>query len=227
MIKARTATILTIVWLGLGALIVFEKIDSVKLMPLNEIGDFLAGFFSPVAFLWLVVGYFQQGEELKLNTQVLELQVKELKLSVEQQRELVDVTRSDVQLAKQAYQLEIERERKNAQPIFQLQVGSSSNVSIGITHLNVTLSNHGHRATGLKLKCTNGAVTPSEIDLMPKDDRKSISVDLSSSPSWDFAFEIEFQDGFEQHKRQVFSAIRGELGTLGFLPPKEFLVTDC
>lgn len=43
---------------------------------LNEVGDFLAGAFSPLAFLWLVVGYFQQGHELSASVTQLERQAK-------------------------------------------------------------------------------------------------------------------------------------------------------
>ncbi len=43
----------------------------------NEFGDFLAGFAAPLAFGWLVLGFFQQGEELRL-------QAAELRASVEQ-----------------------------------------------------------------------------------------------------------------------------------------------
>lgn len=34
-------------------------------MPLNEVGDFLAGSFSPLAFFWLAYGYWIQNKELK------------------------------------------------------------------------------------------------------------------------------------------------------------------
>ncbi|WP_394183391.1 hypothetical protein [Marinomonas posidonica] len=34
-------------------------------MRLNEIGDYLAGAFSPLAFLWLIIGYLMQNRELK------------------------------------------------------------------------------------------------------------------------------------------------------------------
>lgn len=54
-------------------------------LDLNEMGDFFAGVFAPLAFLWLVLGYFQQGEELKQSSEVLRLQVQELKESVEVQ----------------------------------------------------------------------------------------------------------------------------------------------
>lgn len=58
-------------------------------MGLNEVGDFLAGAFGPVAILWLVLGFFQQGVELRQGTEALKLQAAELKNSVVQQCELV------------------------------------------------------------------------------------------------------------------------------------------
>lgn len=54
---------------------------------LSDIGDFLAGIFAPLAFVWLVIGYFQQSAELSLNTRSLALQVSEMRESVRQQSE--------------------------------------------------------------------------------------------------------------------------------------------
>jgi len=47
-------------------------------------GDFLAGATAPLALLWLVIGYFQHGDELRINTIVLEAQQKELQLQVKE-----------------------------------------------------------------------------------------------------------------------------------------------
>ena len=58
-------------------------------LPLNELGDFLAGSFGPLALAWLVFGYFQQGDELRQGTEALRLQAQELRNSVDQQTELV------------------------------------------------------------------------------------------------------------------------------------------
>lgn len=45
---------------------------------LNELGDFLAGVFTPLAFLWLVYGYFLQSRELRLQREELALTRKQL-----------------------------------------------------------------------------------------------------------------------------------------------------
>jgi len=45
---------------------------------LNELGDFLAGFFTPLAFGWLVYGYILQSRELSLQRKELSLTRKQL-----------------------------------------------------------------------------------------------------------------------------------------------------
>ncbi len=55
-------------------------------LRLNELGDFLAGVASPLAFLWLVLGYFQQGREIRLSSKALHLQARELRKSIDEQR---------------------------------------------------------------------------------------------------------------------------------------------
>jgi hypothetical protein len=57
-------------------------------MPPNEFGDFLAGVFGPLFLLWVVLGFLQQGEELKYSREALLLQAKELKASVEAQKNM-------------------------------------------------------------------------------------------------------------------------------------------
>lgn len=83
-------------WLTCNFIINFEEF---KALDLNEKGDFLAGIFSPLAFLWLVFGYLQQGQELKQNTEALHLQAIELGKNVEAQNELVKLQQQE-QVAK-------------------------------------------------------------------------------------------------------------------------------
>jgi len=59
--------ILSGIWIALILLMAFCQKDSTFFsLKLNEQGDFLAGVFAPLAFGWLVLGFFQQGRELKL-----------------------------------------------------------------------------------------------------------------------------------------------------------------
>lgn len=80
---------LTALYVGGAITIMGAKFDELITLKLNEIGDFAAGVFGPVAFLWLILGYLQQGRELKASTDALKLQAKELNNSVKQQEMLV------------------------------------------------------------------------------------------------------------------------------------------
>ncbi len=60
----------------------------IVLLASNELGDFLAGVFAPLAFLFLYLGYKQQGEELRNSvsqqTELASTAKKELDLTIEQ-----------------------------------------------------------------------------------------------------------------------------------------------
>ena len=86
---------------------------SVTSISLNELGDFLAGAFGPLAFFWLVLGFMQQGKELQNSVDALNLQARELAASVEQQAELVAVTRETLE-AERAARAEAETLRNEA-----------------------------------------------------------------------------------------------------------------
>jgi len=84
-------------------------------LRINEIGDFLAGAFSPLAFLWLVLGFIQQGRELRL-------QVAELAQSVHQQKELVGVTRETLDHERTALLTQTEADRLRNKPQLRLKL---------------------------------------------------------------------------------------------------------
>lgn len=89
----------TVAWLIGGVLLlVFGKGRMFTDYPtdLNAWGDFAAGFFAPLAFLWLVLGYRQQGEELRA-------QAEELRQSVEAQKQLAAATQAQLEHEKQVY----------------------------------------------------------------------------------------------------------------------------
>jgi hypothetical protein len=89
--------LITFAWL-LG-IYLFSRSNGYTLpTSLNELGDFLAGIFAPIAFFWLILGYIQQGKQLDQNTRALEqqekalqLQINEMKENVKQQKELAAI----------------------------------------------------------------------------------------------------------------------------------------
>ena len=64
-------------------------------LPLEAHGNFLEGAFAPLAFLWLVVGYFLQQKELSRNTTAIERQHEELQKAsalAERQTQAIQIT---------------------------------------------------------------------------------------------------------------------------------------
>ncbi len=62
---------------------------------LNELGDFLAGFFTPLAFGWLIYGYLLQYSELSLQRKELELTREQLAKQTELLQEQVTADYQD------------------------------------------------------------------------------------------------------------------------------------
>lgn len=57
-------------------------------LQMNELGDFLGGVSSPLAFLWLVLGFYQQSREIRMSNQALHLQAREMRRSVDEHRRI-------------------------------------------------------------------------------------------------------------------------------------------
>lgn len=154
--------IVSVAWVGVGVYLLHTTEPPGKL---NEWGDFIAGFSAPLAFFWLVLGYMQQGEELKNNTEMLRLQAEELKHSthalqlqaeelrnsVEQQSRLVDVSREQVQLEIDTKAEERQRRREAARPRF-VAAPSGGGESGGVKTHNLKITNIGSIATDVSFK---------------------------------------------------------------------------
>jgi hypothetical protein len=79
------ALALTSCWLVLGFLYVGSLIGWGRFatQPVSDLGQFLEGAFAPLAFLWLVIGQFQQQRELTANNQAIRLQYEVMQKTAE------------------------------------------------------------------------------------------------------------------------------------------------
>lgn len=155
--RERAAVAMTIIWV-VGALVFLTvRSGEVAAMSPNEWGDFFAGVFSPIALLWLVLGYFQQGEELRL-------QVEELRRSVEQQKELASATKYEVELSRLFHEHQMEKEDRDAQPRFVVSPLGCSKHPPSIMWFEIR--NRGAHITDIGVSSDAGHCLPSFVPTM-------------------------------------------------------------
>ena len=118
---AAIGIVSTAAYFALLAFVFWGRAGDILRMEPNEVGDFLAGAFVPLAILWLILGFFQQGVELRLNTEALKLQAEELRNSVEQQRRYAEAAKVQTDTALDSLAYQQNRDRTSAWPRLQLQ----------------------------------------------------------------------------------------------------------
>jgi hypothetical protein len=79
--RLRFGVVATVVWLSLCVVYVFRVVGWQEFtgQGIDAVGDFLQGGFAPLAFLWLVIGFFIQQKELTANARAIRLQYAEMK----------------------------------------------------------------------------------------------------------------------------------------------------
>jgi len=127
-------TLISLVYLtGLGIYAWSVSSLMIEMTP-DEFATFLSGAFAPIGFLWLVLGFRQQGDELQNSARALWLQGEELRNSVEQQRQLVEVSREKLAY-EVAARMESEAEAERAaQPRLVATKGYRSYSGLQQTH---------------------------------------------------------------------------------------------
>lgn len=204
--------------------------DQFRFMQPNEVGDLLAGVAGPLAFIWLVYGYFlqgiairQQAEELSQNTRALKLQeealraqVEELKSSVDQQRELVEVSRMQLASDHEEVRQRREKERRSALPRFSFHDASATSgpYSVGILYTS-SIENTGAAVSDIKISCSEDifSISPKELNYFDSKSYRQIqwnsSCKNSEIESWIL---IEYVDALGNHGRQKFHLEVSEKG---------------
>lgn len=144
--------LVTIAYLAVIGWWVSTKWASFLDLELNELGDFLAGAFGPIAFLWLVLGFLQQGRELRLTTAALNLQVEELNQSVKQQTVMAEAATEQMKSQKRALDIQIWQHEKSISPSFDVQVFVVSGpVRMGRTTSVIRVTNRAAAVDGIEV----------------------------------------------------------------------------
>lgn len=186
----------TVLYCGGAAWIMDGKLAELNEMPLNNVGDFLAGAFSPLAFLWLVLGFFQQGQELSASRAALLLQAEELRNSVEQQKQLVDVSKLQLTAEIDARKSEHERTILAAQPVLTM-TRETAMFSSGTVISRFSLRNAGNRITRVQIEWESEAVISLAqfLPVIASDETVSFEVRASAGQIQNFFMSVRFIDG--------------------------------
>jgi hypothetical protein len=127
---------LTVFWLGASALFVSWKFEQIMVMGPAEWGNLLAGLIAPVTFLWLILGFVHQGQELRLQQRELRGQVAEMRALV---REAERQTSAAAQVCELHYE-QFEQTRRNEsariQPVFRRFHGQGGQDGVRVTFRN-------------------------------------------------------------------------------------------
>jgi len=221
----------TAIYLVAVVLLGWGQWDEFSCMKPNEVGDFLAGVVGPLALLWLILGFFQQGEELRLSTDALKQQAKELSESVQHQEALVLVTRQQVELQLEAHRREQRLARDSLRPVFSLNYQTAT-TSSGRTKLDFELQNLGYRVTNLVIECQSprgDAVVFERRELNPEGRVQFAIEGLGPEDVGDHVIQIGYKDGAGENglaayplrvTAGIYSGVRGKLG-------ESYVPTDC
>lgn len=200
---AWIGTVFTLIYLVGFTWFIYSRLPNLKTMDLNSVGDFLAGSFGPIAFFWLILGFMQQGIELRISAKALEAQAEELRSSVEQQKELVAVSRNQHEASEKNIRLESDRIASSIEPKFVL-VGNYLPERLIETAFRFTLYNGGFLVTNLEVRHNDTVIhnTPiltsvgnTSFELKFKDDDSVSGGELR----------VTYLNGFEKVKEKAFS----------------------
>lgn len=144
----------------------------------NTVGDFLAGAFSPVAFLWLILGYRQQGEELAFNTNALRDQAQELKQSVLAQESLAAAMREQNEITERHASAESLRRKRQGQPAFEIALTALQRQDHDFFVARFTFTNRGAPCAGLFITVADNGVASTYVDVGYLDSQKQATLEL-------------------------------------------------
>jgi hypothetical protein len=100
---------LTGLWIALGVHYIWMVVGWQRFLaqPADGIGGFLEGGFAPLAFLWLVIGFFLQQHGLNENTEAIRLQYEAMQRNAEHAEEQARAIRANEMHARQDTFMEI------------------------------------------------------------------------------------------------------------------------
>lgn len=174
---------ITVIWLAvITSFWIFGGLSSPT--SLNELGDFLAGIFAPIAFLWLILGYVQQGKQLEQNTKALEQQERALQLQIDEMRQGIEQQKIVTNIQKEQL-FESQKSREARFFILQSKVrtvfDNSEITNNCLVALRLTIANLGNDAFNVKVKQLNNSFIIHKINKFLANEDQEIRLELDDA----------------------------------------------
>lgn len=212
--------VLSLIYIGSIGYLQQDKLANILGLELNSFGDFLAGWLGPLGLFWLVLGFFQQGAELRNSIKALDLQTDELKQSVDAQNKLAVATNEQLQLQQEEFALTTQELMKARQPKFivtYLGIDDRSGAAweikgTGSLRHKLAFANVGGTACEVELSIGYGELRPNNdtVVVWPQFETKHRHVELYADDSHDdvIRLDVSYKDADREQFTEMFHFIR-------------------
>lgn len=212
---------ITVSWFVVVAGLMWWKFDDVLKLTPNEWGDLLSGVTAPLALIWLVIGYFLQGEELRLNTAALKAQEKELQRQVAETAILAansarqaEAAERLAQAAKDEHDRAEEMALADVKPVFR----SRGKAPVDLDHLSFRPEGHAILIENVGATVTKAAARTDapginlqmeNADVVPKGN--AVKLLMWGDLHYPFDFRIVYRDNLGEKRSQAFRMLSPEV----------------
>jgi hypothetical protein len=209
--RVLAGAIISVGYLVIMAAYFFAQQTAIWNLTPNEWGDFLAGTFAPLAFLWLVLGFFQQGVELRNSTRALLIQAEELRNSVEQQRELVRVTTEQLEYEKGRTTRAEEEADRLARPKLIFKQTSSTGTQTGANArlYAFRLTNAGATCTDVRIFWQTMGWHSTHVAALPTGEHYDFHLELTAEQLASLILRVSYIDGRGNQREEDVHLTRG------------------
>lgn len=200
----RIGAVATLFYFGYFIGMLHVRWDELVGLKLNELGDLLAGVVGPIALIWVVLGYFQQGHELREATI--------------QNAELTKVGEGQLREAQTAQKLVRERHLASFEPVFHFQIQTYDRSFSSSIILNCKLINTGHAAAAINLLNDQPKIASAlfqtkpgefpECDILPNQSSTDVKIRVKTSDFGrpdPFDLRILYSNGLAEEKLVDFN----------------------
>ena len=190
----KTGFVLTGFWIFVISITSIFRKEPIWALSLNNLGDFFAGTFAPLALLWFIIGYFQHSKELRLQRLELALQREEFNFHGQQAKRQADAIEKQVEID----EIALKEGKAGIRPKLVYENTTKTSSKEGIS-LNIYFRNIGGPAIKAKLfssvaDITKPVLKPNNNIYPEKDIKYAIQFRTTTQAQLPIPLVLEYED---------------------------------